>query len=384
MALARKNHVTHIASGDLWAGAEVQLFTLAKALVQPGKARVSVVLMNHGELEQRLIQQGIPVTVMDETTLNGFQILWHLTNHLKKHKPDVVHTHRIKENILGGLAALLAGNIPSLRTVHGAPEHSPGWAKPHKQLFYTLDWLTGRFLQRKIIAVSKDLAALLGKEYPARKIAIIENGVDIEALIPLTKVSIFPRPRAEGTPIKIGLVGRLVPIKRVDLFIKIAHHLKHEYPGIPSHFHIYGDGPLRNELETLCTKLDLEGTVHFEGHSNNIHQEIANLDVLLITSDHEGLPMTLLEAMALGTPVISHSVGGIQEVLNYGEYGSLIKSPTTESFSTTIIEILKNSTQTMRTVTAAQNRINEHYSSRTNAAKYWKLYQELTNSDGAV
>ena len=153
-------HIIHIASGDLWAGAEVQLFTLAKALDQSSNARVGVVLMNHGELEKRLIQQEIPVTVLDETKLNGFQILWHLVQLLKKQKPDLVHTHRIKENILGSLAALFSGNIPSLRTVHGAPEHSSGWVKPHKQLFYSLDKLTGHYLQQRIVAVSNDLAVL--------------------------------------------------------------------------------------------------------------------------------------------------------------------------------------------------------------------------------
>lgn len=372
-------HIVHIASGDLWAGAEVQLFTLAKALVQSGNARVSIVLMNHGELEQRLIQQGIPVTILDESSLNGFQILWRLTQFLKKHKPDVVHTHRIKENILGSLAALFSGNIPSLRTVHGAPEHNPGWAKPHKQLFYSLDWLTERFLQRRIVAVSKDLVTLLHKDFPEKKIAVIENGIDIDALSPYRKSAPKSLDTNSGS-VKIGLVGRLVPVKRVDLFLQIAHHLKQENPDFHAHFHIYGDGPLRNELEALCTKLKLEESVYFEGHSDNIHQEIASLDALLITSDHEGLPMTLLEAMALGTPVISHAVGGIPEVLIQGECGRLVNLQTAESFCSVIREVLNNSDKTLRMTTAAQDRICRYYSSQVNAKKYLALYLGVSES----
>ena len=171
--------VTHIASGDLWAGAEVQLFTLAKTLHQFENVTVHVILFNHGELENRLREQNIPVDVLPETNLNGIQIFLRLKKLLQQHQPDVVHTHRIKENILGGLSAKLSGNIPSLRTAHGAPEHQPGWRKPHKQILYQLDWFVGRYFQSKIIAVSDDLAVLLRRDFPSKTIEIIENGIYI-------------------------------------------------------------------------------------------------------------------------------------------------------------------------------------------------------------
>ena len=99
----------HIASGDLWAGAEVQLYTLVKALKQKLNVPVSVILLNHGVLENKLQQAGINVTVIDESKINSGKILRYLYTAIKSLQPDVIHTHRVKENILGGIAARACG-----------------------------------------------------------------------------------------------------------------------------------------------------------------------------------------------------------------------------------------------------------------------------------
>lgn len=165
--------VLHIASGDLWAGAEVQLFTLTKALKNNSDTTVDIILLNHGILERKLISNGIKVIIVDESKLNGLIILWKIIRIIHQMQPDVIHTHRIKENVLGSLAALLNGNIPNLRTTHGAPEHAPSWKQPTKRLFHWLNIICGRYLQHAIIAVSDDLADQLNKEYPAKNIHVI-------------------------------------------------------------------------------------------------------------------------------------------------------------------------------------------------------------------
>src|SRR5690625_6993292 len=109
--------ITHIASGDLWAGAEAQMANLLAALHQTEGVKLDVVLLNHGELEARLRQAGIPVTVLDEGELSAFIIAWRLWRHFRRKRPDLVHTHRCKENVLGSVAARLVG-ARSVRTVH--------------------------------------------------------------------------------------------------------------------------------------------------------------------------------------------------------------------------------------------------------------------------
>jgi hypothetical protein len=114
--------IMHIASGDLWASAEVQLFTLVLALQRTQQVNVVVILLNHGKLEQQLQVNGICVIVLDESRLNGLQILRKLIKCMREIHPDIVHTHRFKKNILGSIAAFNSGMIAGIRTVDGAQE----------------------------------------------------------------------------------------------------------------------------------------------------------------------------------------------------------------------------------------------------------------------
>lgn len=112
--------IVHIASGDKWAGAEVQLLTLAsnQALTED----VHVIVLNAGDLEQRLKQKGIDVAVFDETKFSFADLFRKIRRHLTLLKPNIVHTHRQKENILGSLASFFVRDAVCVRTVHGAPE----------------------------------------------------------------------------------------------------------------------------------------------------------------------------------------------------------------------------------------------------------------------
>lgn len=95
-------------------------------------------------------------------------------------------------------------------------------------------------------------------------------------------------------------------------------YLKKHYPELNIHFHIYGSGPLQETLATQVRENHADNYIHFEGHCDTIAQELQTLDTLLMTSDHEGLPMILLEAMSLKTPIIAHAVGGIPNLLDQG------------------------------------------------------------------
>ena len=376
-------HVLHIVSGDLWAGAEVQLFVLAKSLHTRMGARVSVVVLNHGTLEQQLRKAGVQVIVLDESKLNGFQILRQLVRTVREIKPDVIHTHRIKENILGSIAARLSGNIPSLRTAHGAPEHRPAWHQLPKRLILLLDRFCGRFLQRRIIAVSEDLARILGQEFPANKIRVIENGIDVETLNQAVKHT-ASGPNTVQTPFRIGIAGRLVPVKRIDLFVQTARALLDHHPDLEASFHIFGDGPLREELETLNRKLHTSNIVHFEGHCEDIPNELHKLDVLLMTSDHEGLPMILLEAMALQTPIIAHQVGGIPTLLDQGSCGILVKENTPTAYMRAIYQLAKDPENRKKLTKNALSRVNTQYSAEQNARSYCSQYTALTQTKTSI
>lgn len=304
----RRIRVMHIISGDLWAGAEVQAFNLLSQLQKP--CDLHVVLMNHGELADKLAALQIPLTILDETRLGGVKILLALREIMLQFKPDIIHTHRQKENILGGLANLLSLRATSVRTCHGAPEFS---SKGMRRLQAWLDNFVGRYLQQAIIAVSSDLSGKLSKLFPAKKIHVINNGVDIDTLRQAAGAADF-RLAAPGA-VHIGIVGRLEPVKRIDIFLAMAKILIADSDSVDYRFHIVGDGKLRAQLEKLAQELGLAHTTRFHGHRKDIPLCLSSFDAIVMCSDHEGTPMTALEALALGTPLVAHKTGGLEEIL---------------------------------------------------------------------
>jgi glycosyltransferase involved in cell wall biosynthesis len=363
--------VLHIVSGDLWAGAEVQLFTLVKALIKNKDTTVEVILLNHGKLEKKLLSIGVSIIIIDESKLNSLTILWKLIRIIQQIKPDVIHTHRQKENILGSVAALLNSNIPTLRTSHGASEHSLSWKQLHKRVIFWLDVFCGRYLQRAII---EDLAEKLKKDYPAHKIHVIENGIDLQEI---------DRHLAEKNPkhltdtVNIGFAGRLVPVKRIDIILKTARYILDNYPELKTAFFIFGDGPLRDELELLNRKLKTTKIVSFEGNYNDILDRIRNLDALLLTSEHEGLPMILLEAMAIGTPIISNAVGGIPHLLDHGNCGILISENKAKNYALAIKKLAENPQEISKITQLAAQRVFDKYDAIGNAQAYYLYYKSL-------
>lgn len=306
--------IMHIVSGDLWAGAEVQAFTLLKYL-QPNVS-LHVVLMNEGELANRLRALNVHISVLPESQLSSWAIFTSLVRLIKETKPHIVHTHRQKENILGALANFIAFPFfwtrpRSLRTTHGAPESS---AKGKQKIQVWLDTWIGRYLQSVVISVSEDLAKKLRNIFPASHIQVVQNGVDCEGLAEHKSLADFKD--AAPDHVHIGIVGRLEPVKRVDIFIDMARNcIESKLIDRPCIFHIIGDGGLRSVLEENVVSKGMHEHIKFHGHRNDMASCIASLDAIVMCSDHEGTPMTALEALCLGTPIIAHDVGGLHELL---------------------------------------------------------------------
>ena len=297
-------------SGDLWAGAEAQAAALLDRLAREPGVAVHAALMNRGELEQRLRRSGVDVSVLDETRLTPLRILAGLRTLVRGFDPQVVHTHRFKENILGGLAARLEGRRPSLRTVHGAPESRQPFWRVDKRLLEQADRFVERHWQQSTVAVSGDLLRRLVPSAPSIRHELIYNGLD-EAAFDELKALHAGQPPAR----LVSFVGRLVPVKRVDLFLEMASQLLGRDPGGWT-FQVIGDGPLRGPLQEQAASLGLGDAVRFLGFRQDANDLVARSGLLVFTSDHEGTPMAALEALAMGVPVVARAVGGLVEMLD--------------------------------------------------------------------
>ena len=366
--LTFRPRILHIISGDLWAGAEVQAYTLLTELRE--HCELLVVLMNQGELATRLIKAGISVKIIDETRTSSLKIFLRLCTVIRNFAPDLIHTHRQKENILGSIANTLASRFTrkrlwrrsaSVRTAHGAPEFQHSGLK---KIQVWLDRFCGNYLQDAVIAVSSDLASQLNNFFRHSNIHVIRNGVNRHSLQSVTPASDLRLARPDA--FHIGIIGRLEPVKRVDLFLYAAHCLR-EKTTTPVHFHIVGDGKLAATLKVLGNELDLSTDITFHGHRTDPANVIAALDAVVMCSDHEGTPMTALETLALGKPLIAHSVGGLREIL--AEFPDLqVTDHSATGYSDKMLQVMQHPPLVT---------LDPSYTGDVNAQTTLKLYQQI-------
>jgi L-malate glycosyltransferase len=358
----RSLRVMHIVSGDLWAGAEAQAFTLLRQLNH--EVSLIVIVLNHGELSRRLSDVGISVRILPETSMSSVGIFFSLVGEVFRFRPDIVHTHRQKENILGAIAfainRLLGRAGVSVRTVHGASEYVP---KGLGRLQAALNVALGRWVQSAIIAVSEDLKKQLEPIYGQKRLVLVRNGVDCGSL---KSVDLGSKDQMEG--FCIGIIGRLEPVKRVDIFLQMAAILLKEAPNIPWQFHIFGEGRLAPELKQMAVQLDIANCVLFHGQVNSIAPYLVSLKALVMCSDHEGTPMTALEAMGLEVPIIAHKVGGLFELL-HSEPRALVDVHTPEGYAKSLISFAHNPFVPVR--------LPNEYTAEYNSYQILNLYRQL-------
>lgn len=256
-------------------------------------------------------------------------------------RPHVVHTHTAKAGFVGRLAARLAGVPVVVHTFHGHVFH--GYFGPRKtRVFIALERLAARGSD-VILTVSDRLRdELIGYGIaPAEKIRVLPLGLP---LAPLADVEAERgRLRAElgcSTAERlVGIIGRLVPIKNHELFLDAAARVHAEMP--EARFVIVGDGERRAALETLVREQGLGDSTYFTGWRSDLPAIYADLNAVVISSHNEGTPVSLIEAMAAGVPVVSTEVGGVADVLSGGAYGRLVPPGDAEALAGGILAALR-------------------------------------------
>lgn len=361
--------VLHIAAADLWAGAETMLYNLISAQRQMVDVQVSAVLFNEGQLAQSLRALGVDPLILPEDRLGVPQLIRHCYRTIREQAPDIVHTHKFKEDLVGAAAAMLAGNVVCVRTVHGRDEAvGTSWVgRSRLRLSRAVHDIFVRHGFAKTFAVSVPLQESLQQRYGADRVEYIANGVNVE------RFAREQRCRGDETPVKVGFVGRLVPIKRLDIFLQAAAILAEKAPGRFS-FHIYGDGPEAGRLAELTRELGIADIVHFLGFSADVARQMSNLDLLYLTSDNEGLPMVVLEAMCLGVPVVTHAVGELPRVLDHGCCGTLVEVNEPARYADVGLDFLERREVYLARASEGRRRVAQHYSAAASARAYVEAY----------
>lgn len=368
--------VCHVASGDLWAGAEVQMATLLRALARRGEVQLSAILFNEGRLAEEVRAAGIPVVVVPEAKYNVLRIIARARDVVRRERIDILHAHGYKENFVAAWISRLGDAAHVVRTQHGAPEPYTGWKRAKQILTEALDRFTTRYATDRVICVSHRLARGMRHYAAPQQLLTVHNGIEVERVrSSFSRAEARRRLNLPESAEVVGTAGRLVPVKRLDIFLQAARWLTNARP--ETRFVIAGSGPEEARLRELAASLGIADRVLFAGHRDDVHDVLRAMDIFVISSDHEGLPMVLLEAMALGVPVVARAVGGVPEVIEDGKSGLLVASADPEALALRCAALFADADEREQVAARAAARVASDFSAQRAADDILRLYASL-------
>lgn len=313
-------------------------------------------LLDQAEISYRVI----PHLVHPISPLSDLSAIRELHGALKAFQPDLVTAHSTKAGLLARLAARRL-DVPSVFTAHGwafTADTSP----LTKRLYRAAEWLVAP-LTRRIICVSEydRQLALAGSVGTTGQLRTVHNGV------PDTPFRASP----EAQPARLVMVGRMAAQKDHEL---LFHALK-DLPAV--HLDLVGDGPKEETLRSLARTLGISERVHFLGSTNQVAQMIARAQLFVLTTHYEGLPLSILEAMQTGLPVIATDVGGVKEAVIDGETGYVVPRGNLALLRERLSALVDDPERRRSMGAAGRRRYVEHFTLPAMVEKTLAVYREI-------
>jgi glycosyltransferase involved in cell wall biosynthesis len=368
--------ICHVSAGDAWAGIEVQVSTLLRALSKLPEVSLYAIVLYDGRLAQELRSFGVTVHVVSEQQKSFPRLISGCAQFVKGRNIQILHSNSYKDNLV---ALLLSHSckVPHLvRTQHGLPEPY-SIARNLKHWFVlAADHFAVKYTRTRIVGVSSDLGEYWKRHVEPRRVVVVHNGVDLErvhsGLLPGEAKS---RLGIAGDSFVVGIAARLESNKRLDLFVATARYLADRIP--KSAFVIAGEGRQKEPLRRLILQSGLRDRVALLGERNDVYDVLRAMDVLLICSDHEGIPMVMLEAMTLGVAVVSRKVGGIPEVIRDRVTGILVPSANPEELGRACMLLFERPRWRADLAQVARDEIHQRYSADKNAEIMVEFYRSI-------
>lgn len=336
---------------------------------------------NEGSMEWLAERHGVsfvsvPSLGRELHPIKDLATFWRLVRIIRSERPDVVHTHKSKAGALGRLAAWVCGVPVIVHTFHGHILH--GYFSETKSKVFRLIERAMTVLSDRIIAVSPKVRAdLLGYRIAApEKIDVVYLGLDLRRFQSSKRGEGGLRAElglAAGIPL-IGIVARLVPIKRVSMFLEAAKRILATRPDAV--FVVAGDGEMRAELEAIVSRLGIGTRVRFLGFRSDLDRIYPDLDVLCLTSDNEGSPVSLIEGLSSGCAAVSTDVGGVRDVIDDGRTGVLVSKGDIAGLAAAVLALMDAPYR--RLALGEAGRLSaEHFAVERLVADLDRLYKEL-------
>jgi glycosyltransferase involved in cell wall biosynthesis len=353
---------------------------LVTGVENPGEGSLLDLAVEHG-IQPVVIPEIVAEATLKLRDLKALAALYRL---LRREQPHIVHTHTAKAGFVGRLAARLAGVPVVVHTYHGHVLHgyySPAITGLLRRMERVLGSLTTR-----LIAVSEQVKRdLVGYRVAnPEKISVIPLGFALKPFLDsASHRGSFRRElgMSNGAPL-VGIVGRIFPIKNHRLFLDAAARIAAEEKA--ARFVVVGDGALRQQMEEHANGLGIADRVIFTGWRRDLPRIYADLDVLVVSSNNEGTPVSAIEAMATGCPVVATRVGGLPDLIDDGETGYLVPRGDADALGAAVIGLLRDRETARRIGESARARVAERFTIERLVADTERLYAGLLAKRGIV
>jgi glycosyltransferase involved in cell wall biosynthesis len=330
--------------------------------------------------------RGVDIVRIDElgreiSPLRDLVATLRLARLIRRERPDILHTHTAKAGTVGRVAALLAGRHKPPIVVHTFHGHVlRGYFGPLRSWFFRLleRWLAAR--TTALIAVSpqvRDDLVALGVA-PRERFVVIRLGIELGE-----RVAGEPGGRAESRRylgiepdrFAVGWIGRMTAVKRTDDVLLAFKGLRDQ--GVDAVLCLVGDGPDRPHLERRAHELGVVRDTLFLGYQEDVAPFYAAFDALVLTSSNEGTPVSAIEALAAGRPVVATQVGGVPDVVQEGEDGFLVEPGATDDLADRLARLARDPGLRERMGRAGRERVLPRYAVERLVEDVDRLYRSL-------
>jgi glycosyltransferase involved in cell wall biosynthesis len=325
-------------------------------------------LKDRGELGESLAHE-VPVHHGLLSHKFDWRVWPRLTGLLKQRQIDAVITVGAGDKMFWGRLAARRVGVPVVLSAL----HSTGWPDGVGRLNRMLTPITDSF-----IAVAESHGAFLAKNLAIdrSRVAVIPNGVDTARFAPFTDAPAVRRELGIGpTEPVVGIVAALRPEKNHELFLEMAFRIARQLP--TAKFVIIGDGPRRQSLVERSNDLGLNGRLQFLGSRHDVSRLLAAFDVFALTSHIEANPVSILEAMSAGKPVVATNVGSIHEAVAEGRTGHLVTPGDAYQLADRVLRLLNDPLRTKAMGEGARQAVVAKWSIETMVRGYERLIESV-------
>ena len=311
------------------AGAETMVEHLSSGLIAEGHDVLIISLFDlHTAITDRIESRGIKIEYLGKKRGFDPSVITKMRKIIKAYKPDIINTHRYVLPYVFMAAFRL--NINLVHTVHNVAQ------KEQTNVGKRINKILFRFFDVLPIALSKEVQKTIHEVYglPTQRIPVIFNGIDLSKCI-------VKQNYKRNKNFNIIHIGRFMDVKNHALLIRCFAQFVKLHPD--ARLQLLGDGERREEMVQLVKELDITDFVEFAGLQSNVYPWLHNADLFILPSKFEGMPMTLIEAMGTGLPIIASKVGGIPDMLTNNEDALLIK-PTSDELNEAMERLYQSDT----------------------------------------